>query len=53
MANGMENPKCPICGQPLDIVIENGVRKINACTNPNCEEQQPQDDHPRKNNSYT
>jgi ssDNA-binding Zn-finger/Zn-ribbon topoisomerase 1 len=33
-----EDPKCPTCGSPLDIVIENGGGgHVNGCTNPDCE----------------
>ncbi len=53
MANGLEDPKCERCGSPLDIVVENGERKLNACTNPECVEQQPHDEGQRRNNSYT
>jgi hypothetical protein len=32
-----QDPKCPQCGSPLDIVIdENGNRSLNDCTNPDC-----------------
>ncbi len=36
MANG-DNPNCPICGQPLDIIINSdGSREVGQCTNPDC-----------------
>ncbi len=34
----LENPRCPQCGQPLDIEIDpqSGRQKVNGCTNPDC-----------------
>jgi hypothetical protein len=37
MANG-DNPRCPICGQPLGIIVNptDGSREVGECTNPDC-----------------
>jgi hypothetical protein len=37
MANG-DNPRCPMCGHPLDIIVNpaDASREVGACTNPDC-----------------
>lgn len=50
----MDHEPCPRCGAALDIVIdENGVRRSNSCTNPDCVAQQNEVEDRNRNNSYT
>jgi ssDNA-binding Zn-finger/Zn-ribbon topoisomerase 1 len=49
----LENPKCPHCGSPLDLVIEKNNPRVNACTNPECPGDVSEADTQNKNNSYT
>lgn len=52
-----EIPRCPHCGQELDVMHEKGKAPVfGPCRNPACRGQEPEPprrDDQNKNNSYT